>query len=126
VEEERGRNVWFHTKLTMAALLEAPQRRFAVFLAEFEVRETLYMLRGSYGSVLSKDGAQGAEISRFSRVARGRLVVLSRPAGSFEAQTGRESREILSRVCRFEGDPLGGKPGRAEFEGDPRLIEGSG
>jgi hypothetical protein len=52
----------------MAVLFEAPQRRFAVLSAEFEVRETLYMLRVSYGSVLSKDGAQGAEISLFFAV----------------------------------------------------------
>ena len=44
MDEERGRNVWFHTKLTMAPLFEAPQRRFAVCLAEFEVRESLYMV----------------------------------------------------------------------------------
>jgi hypothetical protein len=31
-ETEREKNVWFHTKLTMAPLFEAPQRRFAVFL----------------------------------------------------------------------------------------------
>jgi hypothetical protein len=65
VERQREKNVWFHTKLTMAPLFEAPQKRFAVFLAGFEVRETLYMLRGSYGSVLSEKGGHGAEILLF-------------------------------------------------------------
>jgi hypothetical protein len=37
-------------------------------VAEFEVRETLYMLRGSYGSVLSERKAQGAEILLFFAV----------------------------------------------------------
>jgi hypothetical protein len=36
-----------------------------VFLAGFKVRGTLYMLKGSYGSVFSAGGAQGAEISLF-------------------------------------------------------------
>jgi hypothetical protein len=49
----------------MAPLFEAPARLFAVFLAGFEVRETLYMLRGSYVSVLSERGGQGAEILLF-------------------------------------------------------------
>jgi hypothetical protein len=46
----------------MAPLFEAPQRGFCRFLTRFEVRETLYMLRGSYGSVLSERGGQEAEI----------------------------------------------------------------
>jgi hypothetical protein len=49
----------------MALLFEASRGVFAVVLARFEVRETLYMLRGSYGSVLNERGAQGAEISLF-------------------------------------------------------------
>jgi hypothetical protein len=49
----------------MAPLFEAPQKLSAVFLAEFKVRGTLYMLRGSYRSVLSERGAQRAEILLF-------------------------------------------------------------
>jgi hypothetical protein len=49
----------------MALLFEASRGVFAVVLARSEVRGTLYMLRGSYRSVLSERGAQGAEILLF-------------------------------------------------------------
>jgi hypothetical protein len=74
------------------------QRRFAGFLAVFEVRETLYMLRGSYGSVLSEGGAQGAEISLFF--------------AGFCAS---------NEDVRVQGDRRGLR--RAEFEGDPLRFE---
>jgi hypothetical protein len=81
-------------------------------LAEFEVRETLYMLRGSYGSVLSERRAQGAEILLFFAGfgASNEGVRAFSACGSFEAQTGRDSREILfylePRWADFAGDPL--------------------
>jgi hypothetical protein len=85
-----------------------------VFLTEFEVRETLYRLRGSYGGVLYERGAQGAENLLF--FASNEDVRLCFVLESVEARASRDSREILfdfePRWAEFEGDPLGLKPGR--------------
>jgi hypothetical protein len=100
----------------MALLFEASRGVFAVVLARFEVRETLYMLRGSYGSVLNERGGQEAEISRFCSCRTrtfGCFLCLFRP---FAARTGRDSREILFDV----------KPRWAEFEGDPLRLQPDG
>jgi hypothetical protein len=98
-KKRERRNVWFHTKLTMAPLFEGPYRHFAGFIGEFEVRETLYMLRGSYGSVLSERGGQGAEIllffAGFFASNEDVMWVFSRPVGPFRP-----------RSAEFEGDPL--------------------
>jgi hypothetical protein len=55
--------VWFRTKIDHGAPVRDAVEAFCRSLAECEVRETLYMIRGCYGSVLSERGAQGAENS---------------------------------------------------------------
>jgi hypothetical protein len=82
----------------MAPLFEAPARRFAVFLIGFEIRETLYMLRGSDGSVLSDRGGQGAEILLFFAgfgASNEDVRWFLRPVGP-----------LRPRWAEFEGDPL--------------------
>jgi hypothetical protein len=80
----------------MAPVIRGAAEVFCRVLAEVEVRETLYMLRGSYGGVLNERGGQEAEISRFLLASNEDVRLFFVSISTVRGPDG----------ARFEGDPL--------------------